>query len=290
MDRCGTCCIACPRMTPTPARTSAAAIRRAIVETSHRAGRGHIGSALSVADLVAGIVEALEIGQRPRGADGGHHFVLSKGHAALAYYAALEQAGVLETGALAKYCSDGSALALHPDRRVPGVPFSTGSLGQGISFAVGSALAARHRGSPRRTVVLASDAELNCGVTWEALMFAAHHRLARFQIVVDWNGSQALGATRDVLDLSPLAPRLSAFGFDVTDIDGHDAAQVREALAPPPDDAGRPRAVIARTRLGRGVSFMEGRLEWHYLTMTPAQYSQALLELDAACDTPSSPR
>jgi transketolase len=213
--------------------------------------------------------------------------VLSKGHAALAWYAGLELAGVLGEEALDEFCTDGSRLAAHPDHRIPGVRFSTGSLGLGVSYAVGSALAARLRRSSRRTVVLASDAELNCGITWEALLFAAHHRLDRLQIVVDLNGSQAFGATHDVVDLQPLAPRLTAFGFLVDEIDGHDARQLRASLEPGRAPAGRPRVTLARCQLGRGVSFMAGRLEWHYLRMSDEQYRQALLENGVECDARS---
>ncbi len=261
---------------------TARAIRRAILTHSWRANRGHVGSALSVAELVAGVAHTLEL----RGAER-DCFVLSKGHAALAWYAALQRVGLLGPEALDEFCADGSRLAAHPDHRIPGVRFSTGSLGLGVSFAVGSALAARLRGSPRRTVVLASDAELNCGVSWEALMFAAHHRLDRLQVVVDLDGSQAFGATHEVLDLRPLAGRLEAFGFRVDEIDGHDARQVRLAFEPRPEAAGPPRATLARTRLGHGVSFMEGRLEWHYLPLSDEQYRQAMSEIGVECDAPS---
>jgi len=261
---------------------SALAIRQAILRACKRANRGHIGSALSVADLVAGIVHVLDLGGR---ADGDRdRFVLSKGHAALAYYAGLQQIGILDTRALDEFCADGSRLATHPDHGVPGVSFSTGSLGLGVSFAVGSALAARLRGSSRRTVALMSDAELNCGLTWEALMFAAHHHLHRFQIVIDLNGSQAFGATSEVLDLGPIAARLEAFGFRVDEIDGHDPQQIRQALATVVDGDRLPRATVARTKLGHGVSFMEGRLEWHYRPMTDDQYRQAMLEVGPSCD------
>jgi transketolase len=265
-------------------RTTARGIRRVVLTSSRRANRGHVGSALSVAELVAGVLHALDL----RGRDGKDPdtFVLSKGHAALAWYAGLQERGLLAPGTLDRYCADGSRLFTHPDHRVPGVRFSTGSLGLGISYAVGSALAARLRGSRRRTVVLVSDAELDCGLTWEALMFAAHHRLDRLQVLVDVNGSQAFGATRDVINLEPLAPRFRAFGFDVDEIDGHDVRQVKGALAF--RKAGRrPRVTLARTRLGRGVSFMEGRLEWHYLPLTEDQYRRALREVGAECDTPS---
>jgi transketolase len=260
-------------------REGARAIRRAVLVHSRRANRGHIASALSVAELVAGVANLLDLrGENERERD---VFVLSKGHAALAWYAALQSLGLLGVDALERFCADGSRLAAHPDAGIPGVQFSTGSLGLGVSYAAGSALAARMRGSTRRTAVLVSDAELNCGLAWEALMFAAHHQLDGFQLLVDDNGSQAFGATRDVLDLGPLAPRLAAFGFDVEEIDGHDAGQVAAALVPRARRAGRPRAVVARSVLGRGVSFMEGRLEWHYLPMSEAQFQQAMLEVNS---------
>jgi len=264
---------------------SAQAIRQGILRESRRANRGHIGSALSVADLVAGIVHTLDFSRRPE--SDRDRFVLSKGHAALAYYVGLQRIGVLGPRALDEFCANGSRLSTHPDHEVPGIHFSTGSLGLGVSYAAGSALAARLRGSPRRTVALVSDAELNCGLSWEAIMFAAHHRLGRLHLVVDLNGSQAFGATRDVLDVSPLAARLEAFGMSVDEIDGHDAPQVRGALEGPADDPSRPRATLARTRLGHGVSFMAGRLEWHYLQMTDDQYRQAMLEVSPSCDARS---
>jgi transketolase len=257
-------------------------IRRTIVDESMRAGVGHIGSALSIADIVAALygdvlrIEGPEDPERDR-------FVLSKGHAALALYAALAASGRIERELLASYCGEGSVLGAHPEHVLPGVDFSTGSLGQGLSIATGAALAARRRRSPRRVFALLSDAECNEGSIWEAAMFAAHHRLANLIAIVDVNGQQALGYTRDVLDPGPPArARWEAFGWDVQELDGHDADGIAAAIAALDTDAGRPHTLLAQTTFGKGVSFMESRIEWHYLPLTEELHRQALDELGAA--------
>ena len=168
---------------------------------------------------------------------------------------------------------------MHPDHRLPGVDFSTGSLGHGLSMGVGAALAARLSGSSRRTFVVLSDAECNAGAVWEAVMFAAHHGLSRLVVIVDVNGQQAFGYTRDVLDLSPLAARWQAFGWAAAKTDGHDVAALMSLLDAAPSDA-RPRVVLAQTTFGKGVSFMERQIAWHYLPMTDAQYAQAIAEVE----------
>lgn len=259
----------------------AAEIRRTILDESMRAGVGHIGSALSIADLLAALYGGvLRIGE-PHEPER-DRFVLSKGHAALALYAALAATGRMDPALLETYCGEGSQLGAHPEHALPGVDFSTGSLGQGLSIATGAALAARRQGSPRRVFALLSDAECNEGSIWEAAMFAAHHRLGNLIAIVDVNGQQALGYTRDVLEPGPPArDRWEAFGWDVHEPDGHDP----DALAATIDalDTGdeRPHVLLARTTFGKGVSFMESRIEWHYLPLTAEQHAQALSELAA---------
>lgn len=261
-------------------------IRRTILEQSLRANVGHIGSALSVADIIAALyggllnVPALDDPSRDR-------FVMSKGHAALALYAALYLRGWITAAELDTYCGDDTMLGVHPEHGVRGIDFSTGSLGHGLSYGVGSAIAARIQGSPRRTVVLLSDAECNEGSTWEAVMLAAHQKLTGLCAVIDANGQQALGYTRDVLDLSPLVDRWSAFGWEAIEIDGHDPASLREAFGGA--HSVRPRAVVARTVFGRGVSFMESQLRWHYAPMTRAEYDRASEEVRSKlCEAHSS--
>jgi len=256
---------------------AARAIRRLILEESYRAHVGHIGSALSVADIVAALYEGPLADERPDDPDR-HRLMLSKGHAALALYAALQLRGVLSREQLATYCAEGSLLGVHPERALPGIDFSSGSLGFGLSVAAGSALAARLDGSARRVFALLSDAECNEGSTWEAVAFAAHQRLSNLTAIVDVNGQQALGRTSDVLDMSPLGQRWTGFGWEVEEVDGHDVEALVTALRP----AGKlPRAVLARTVAGKGVSCMEGQVAWHYWPMTADQYSQALAEIAA---------
>ncbi|HEX3548888.1 MAG TPA: transketolase [Candidatus Elarobacter sp.] len=255
-------------------------VREHVLRESRRANVGHIGSALSVADIVAALyggilrIDSADDPQRDR-------FILSKGHAALALYAALELRGWLPRADLATYCGDGSLLGVHPERELTGVDFSTGSLGHGLSLGAGSALAARRRGSSRRVFVLLSDAELNEGSTWEAVMFAAHHRLESLFAIVDANGQQALGYTRDVLAIENAVERFAAFGWDARSVDGHDVAAIGEATAAAAGDP-RPHVLVARTVFGRGVSYMENRIKWHYWPMSADEFEQAMREVASA--------
>jgi transketolase len=256
------------------------AIRRIVIQQSKRAGVGHIGSALSVADIVAALyggvlrLPALDAADRDR-------FVLGKGHSVLAVYAAMYLNGWLGQAEIDTYCGEGSLLGVHPDRELAGVDFSTGSLGFGLPVGVGAALAARLQGSDRRVFVLVSDAECNEGSVWEAAMYAAHHRLGRLTVVVDLNGQQALGKTADVLCLTPMVDRWRSFGWLGEEVDGHDVAELARRLGEPTDTVAMPRVFVARTTFGKGVSYMEGQLKWHYVPMNDAEYRQALSELDA---------
>jgi transketolase len=251
------------------------AIRRTIIEQSHRANVGHIGSALSIADLVAAVVGG------PAKLDGSaerDRIVLSKGHAALALYAALHLQNRLEAGAIDTYCGDGTLLGVHPEHGLEGVDFCTGSLGQGLSLGTGAALAAKRQGSTRRVYVILSDAELNEGSTWEAVMFAAQHRLDNLTLLIDLNGQQALGYTREVIDLGAVEDKLSAFGWATQVTPGHDQDALGAALKATEVD--RPQAIVARTTFGYGVSFMESQIKWHYLPLDDETCAAALAELD----------
>jgi transketolase len=257
-------------------------IRKSIIEESYRARVGHIGSALCIADILAVLFgEVLRL-------DGGNdrdRLILSKGHAALALYAALAATGRMSPEQLASFCSDGTPLGAHPEHEVGGIDFSTGSLGHGLSLGAGAALAARLQDSDRRSFVLISDAELNEGSVWEAVMFAAHQRLGRLVAILDLNGQQALGYTRDVLDLDPVAERFRQFGWIADEVDGHDLDQLRRSLAVDAGAHAPPRVVIAKTIFGKGVSYMESRIEWHYLPLSDEQFAQALQELDIGMDS-----
>lgn len=261
-------------------------IRRTIIGQSKRAAIGHIGSCLSIADLLAGLyggilrIPALDDPGRDR-------FILSKGHAALALYGALHAGGWLAGDRLDEYCVDGSELSGHPEHALDGVELSTGSLGHGLSVGAGVALAARLKGLDYRVFVLLSDAECNEGSVWEAVMFAAHHRLSNLVAIVDDNGQQALGRTRDVLDLSPLAERWRAFGWDAQVIDGHDADRFVAVADALDTSDGPPHVLVAKTVFGKGVSYMESKIRWHYWAMSDDEYVLALNDLEAVEVGPS---
>ncbi len=253
-------------------------IRELILSCAKRAGVGHIGSALSVADvmdvLLGNVLRGVGTDSPDRDV-----FVLSKGHAALAYYCALHMRGLLSADDLATYCQNGSLLGVHPDHRLRGVDFSTGSLGQGLAWGVGAALGMRLRGVAARVFVVISDAELNEGSTWEAIMFAGHHRLDRVTVILDENGQQALGTTAEVMQLGPALANLASFGWHTVEVDGHDQAALRAALRD--SDQPRPRFIRAHTVSGSGVPFMEGQVAWHYLPMSDEQYADALEAIGA---------
>jgi transketolase len=257
--------------------TLAEGIRRTIIEQSKRANVGHIGSALSIADITATLYAAVL--DRHASSPDRDRVVLSKGHAALALYAALELTDRLPGGTTETYCSNGSPLGVHPEHELDGVDFCTGALGHGLSIGVGAALAARMAGSSRRSFVVMSDAELNEGSVWEAAMFAAHHGLSNLTVILDLNGQQAIGYTQDVLNISPPAGPWSAFGWDIHEVDGHDNAALMQAIEQLEFANGAPHVIIAHTTFGNGVSFMQSVIDWHYLPMTDEQYGQALAEL-----------
>jgi transketolase len=245
-----------------------------------RAHVGHIGSALSIADIVSALYESVLRISDPGDPDR-DRFILSKGHAALALYAALFLKGWLSEATLNTYCTDGSLLGVHPERALKGIDFCSGSLGQGLPIGAGAALAAQLQRSKRRVFVLVSDAECDEGALWEAVMFSAHHHLSNLIAIVDLNGQQALGYTNQVLDLSPLAERWRAFGWDVHEIDGHNIDEIVSTISGLNTLGGAPHVLIAHTVFGKGVSYMEGQIKWHYWPMSEAEYQQALAEVGA---------
>lgn len=254
-------------------------IRRIVLRESRRANVGHIGSSLSIADILAALYGEIMHVPDPDDADR-DRFVLSKGHAALALYAAFALRGWISDADLATYCGDDSRLGVHPERSLVGVDFCTGSLGQGLSMAAGAALAARLAGSDRRVFALISDAELNEGSTWEAVMFAAHHRLSNLHVFVDLNGQQALGYTADVMAIPNVAERFRTFGWHAVDVDGHDGIAMTTAVR---DGASQPlpHVFVAHTTFGKGVSYMQGLIKWHYMPMSADEYAQAMSEVGA---------
>ena len=253
-------------------------IRKIILEESKRAQVGHIGSALSIADIISALFSnVLRI--RDNDDPDRDRFILSKGHSALAVYAAFYLKGWMTKETLMTYCTDGSLLGAHPECTLKGVDFSTGSLGYGLSIGVGAALAGRLQQSSRHVFVLVSDAECNEGSLWEGVMFAAHHGLSNLIVIIDQNGQQAMGYTEQILNLSPIAERWQAFGWDTHEVDGHDVREIIKTISGIDTTSGCPHVIIAHTIFGKGVSFMERKIKWHYWPMSDDEYRQALDEI-----------
>ena len=253
-------------------------IRRIILDQSYRAHVGHIGSALSIVDIISALYgNILNIpNQEDRDRD---RFVLSKGHAALAIYAVLFLKGWITEETLNTFHKDNSLLGTHPERALKGVDFSTGSLGHGLAYGAGAALAARLQGSSRRVFVLVSDGECNEGSLWETVMFAAHHRLSNLVVIIDLNGQQAFGYTDQVLRINPMANYWRVFGWDVHEVDGHDVEAIEKIIFGLETSCGPPHVLVAHTVFGKGVSFMENQIKWHYWPMSAEEYQQALHEI-----------
>ncbi|MGV3618482.1 MAG: transketolase [Fimbriimonas sp.] len=254
----------------TAARARANALRMV-----HRARASHIGAALSMIDLLAVLYDGvLRVDPaNPQWAER-DRLIVSKGHAAVGLYAMLAEHGFLSQADLDTYGQEGSVLLGHVSHHVPGVELSTGSLGHGLPVGCGLALA-----MPKtRVVVLCGDGEMAEGSVWEALLFAAHHRLTNLTLIVDANGIQGTGSVAEVLDLGPLPFKLASFGWNVRTIDGHDHGAIREALATEGD---QPLAIVAHTVKGKGVDFMEDRLEWHYRSPDAEQLQDALRQVAA---------
>lgn len=259
-------------------------VRRDILSMTHQAQSSHVGSGLSIADLLAvlygGILRVDP--QRPDWPDR-DRFILSKGHAAAAIYAVLAERGFFPRKWLDSYCQDGSRLAGHVTHHgVPGVEVSTGSLGHGLGIACGMALAAKRDRRGYRVFALLSDGECDEGSTWEAALFAPHHRLDNLVAIVDYNRIQGLGSVLEVLDLDPLAAKWKAFGWSACEINGHNLPEIERALQTVPFESGRPTCVIAHTIKGKGVSFMENQLAWHYKSLNAVEFQQALAELESS--------
>jgi transketolase len=210
-------------------------------------------------------------------------FILGKGHAAAGVYAALAERGFFPVEELQTYCRDGSRLGGHISHRgVPGVEISTGSLGHGLSVGAGIAYGARLDARDHRVFVLLSDGECDEGSTWEAILFAAHHGLDRLVAIVDYNKLQSLAPVSETLGLEPFADKWRAFGWSISEVDGHDHDQLRRALAATPASPGKPTAVLAHTTKGKGVSFMENSVLWHYRSAQGDEFQRALDELESS--------
>ena len=266
----------------------AARLRAHAVRMTNRAKASHVGSCLSMADILAVLYGAAMRTDpaRPDWADR-DRLVVSKGHAAAIVYAVLAEQGFIPLAELETYAANGSRLAGHVTKTVPGVELSTGSLGHGLPVAAGMALAAKRAHADWRAFCIVSDGELDEGSNWEAIQFAQHARLDGLVAIVDYNKIQSFGTVAEVSDLHPLADKFRAFNWGVHEIDGHDHAALLAALSAPPVLAGRPTVVICHTIKGKGISFMENLLAWHYKNPDDDQVLAALAELGAELEARS---
>ena len=258
---------------------AAAEIRASVLRMIGQAGLGHVGGDLSVTDILATLFfGVLDLDPADPARPDRDRFILSKGHCAAALYSTLALRGFIPADLLGSFMAPLSALNGHPNRRkVPGVEANTGPLGHGLPIGVGCAVAARLAGASWRTFVVLGDGELQEGSNWEAAMSAGHRGLDNLTAIVDRNRLQQGARTEDTNRLEPLDDKWRAFGWEVVELDGHDHAALWAAFTAAP--AGRPRCVVARTIKGKGVSFMEDRVEWHHKVPSPAQIEQALAEV-----------
>ncbi len=256
-------------------------IRRHVVETVAHAGVGHPGGSLSEADILTALffrVMRLDP-QRPDWEDR-DRFVLSKGHGAAGLYSTLAERGYFSPDLLQTFGAIDSRLQVHPDRHMlPGIEVSTGALGQGISMALGMALAARLDRKAIRVYSLIGDGESQEGQVWEAALVAAHHKVDNLTVILDYNRVQLMGTVDQIMEVAPMADKWRAFNWNVLEIDGHDMRQIIDALETAAQFKGRPTVIVARTVKGKGVSYMEGQSAWHGKAPNPEQLAQALAEL-----------
>jgi transketolase len=258
--------------------------RKWVIKMTHAAGSGHPGGSLSATDIIT-VLYFHTMNHRPKEPKwpDRDRFVLSKGHAAPALYAALAQAGYFDEGELMNLRKLGSMLQGHPDmKRTPGVEASTGSEGQGLSMGIGMALGARLDRKFYRVYAMVGDGEMDCGQTWEAAMAAAHFKVDNLTVFVDANGLQLDGPTLQIMNTEPIGFKWKSFGWHVIEIDGHDIKEIIHAIEDANKIQGKPSVIIAKTIKGKGVSFMEGAVGFHGKAPDDEQYEQAMKELGAA--------
>ena len=269
-------------MTTAELKKTANEVRKGIIKSTHAAKSGHPGGSLSAADLFT-YLYFVELNFDPKNPkyENRDRFVLSKGHVAPGYYSTLAERGFFPKEDLLTLRHVGSYLQGHPDmKKIPGVDMSSGSLGQGISAAVGMALAAKLQNKDYRTYTLLGDGEIQEGQVWEAAMFAGSRKLDNLVVIVDNNGLQIDGPIDEVNSPYPIGAKFEAFNFNVVEIDGHDFDQIADAFKQAKECKGKPTAIIMKTIKGKGVSFMENQVSWHGSAPNDEQCKQALEELE----------
>lgn len=256
-------------------------LRKTVLDMAYAGDSVHIGCAFSIMELLAVLYRNFlrYPGNLPRAADR-DYFVLSKGHGVMAQYACMYAKGWLSDKSINSYFSDGSSLKGLSDSRIEGLEVTSGSLGHGFSVGVGLALAAKLRKSQQKTYVVVGDGELNEGPIWEGALFAAHHELENFMVLVDENGFQAMGGTDEVLRLGSIKAKFECFGFEVAEVDGHDEVAINDAIVHlQASKSALPKALVAKTVKGKGVSFMENNNAWHYTRLNSDTYARAVDEV-----------
>ena len=247
-------------------------VRKKILLLSNKAQSSHVGSSLSIVDILL-VLYKFFIKKK-------NIFILSKGHACLAYYCILQKFGYFSEKILNSYGEDNTILLSHVSHKVPGVEFSTGSLGHGLPYAVGRALAEKINKTNNKVYVLISDGELNEGTTWESLLFASFHKLNNLFIIIDYNKIQSLDFTKNVLELEPLKSKFQSFNCNVKNVDGHNYKTIYTSLLSRDKNNKKPNVIIANTIKGKGVKYMENKIIWHYKFPDERQLKDAIRGLN----------
>lgn len=253
--------------------------RKTVLRLIYQAQTSHIGSNFSCLDILTVLYSIANIDKDLK--EDRDRIVISKGWVAASVYYFLAKKGIIPKEDLETYCKNGSKYIGLVEPNVRGVEAAGGSMGFGLPFGVGFALAKKIKKEKGKVFVLMSDGEMQIGTTWESALIAAHHKLDNLVVIVDFNGLQAMGKVKDILNIEPLKDKWKAFGWEVREIDGHNFEEIEKALISPPHQEGKPIVIIARTVKGRGVSFMEGENIWHYKSPSDGEYQRALKELES---------
>ena len=261
-----------------PLNARSKALRKTIIQMMEKAGRGHLASALSLVEMMSVLYDdILQYDPKHPQWPMRDRCILSKGHGCLALYAILADKGFFPESELWRFCKKDGLLGGHPERKIPGVETSTGSLGHGLSVGIGFALNEKYEKAGYRTFVILGDGECNEGSVWEAALCAGKHKLSSLTVMIDYNKHQSYGPTREVQDLEPFSDKWKSFGFGVAEADGHDVRELRSVLSALPLDPDKPNAVICHTVKGKGISYMENNLSWHHKSKVSDDEIQALL-------------
>ena len=257
-------------------------LRKTVLDMAYVGSTAHIGCAFSIIEILSVLYKNhLRYPENDPLSKNRDYFLLSKGHGVMAQYACMHELGWLDDNAISNYFSDGSDLKGLSDSRIPGIEVTSGSLGHGFSVGVGLAMGAKLKESDQNTYVLVGDGEINEGPIWEGAMFAAHHNLDNFMVIVDENGFQAMGKTQDIIELGSIQSKFESFGFDTIIVDGHDEMAINKAIEKLWNSGTKkPKVLIAKTVKGKGVDFMENDNSWHYTRLDKGSYQAALMSVE----------